>query len=473
MAWMCALCLTVSAAAPAALADETEAVSEADGENADGENVADGENADGESADGEESADDADAADGENVADEESTDAEDDGENLVRPKERPDYRALDYVTLGQYKGLVVQVPPMEVTEEEIDAAIRSNIQAADALDTLTEGTVQLGDIANIDYVGKLNGEAFDGGTDKGYDLAIGSGTFIDGFEDGLIGVAVGDTVDLPLTFPENYGNTDLAGQEVVFTVTVNEVRRMPEVTDELVSLISDGEYTAVASYRESVRADLEEQEEQSREGQIKMDLYMQLASSSEIKGYPQELVDFGVTNMEVSYRETAEAYSMEFEDYLEQTFGMNREEFLEEAEFVVKQNIEQELYLKAIAESEGMEVSDEEYEEYCESYAAEYGYDSPEALVADYGESTVRVSVLQTKALDFLLENTIVEEVEETEMTPEEAMEAESGEAVETESGSEEAAETESSEPAEAESGEIAETESGETAETETADTEA
>ena len=116
--------------------------------------------------------------------------------------ERPAYEALDYVTLGAYKGLEVTVDPVaEVTEEEIDTTIEGSVTSNDLYEEVTEGTVADGDLVNIDYEGKLDGEAFDGGTAQGQDLLIGSGSFIDGFEEGLIGVEVGETVDLELTFP--------------------------------------------------------------------------------------------------------------------------------------------------------------------------------------------------------------------------------------------------------------------------------
>ena len=193
---LCTFALSAASFAPmSAAAEETEAVTEAVTEAAEAESEAE---TDGASAETEET------------------------EAVL---ERPDYNALDYVTLGEYKGLTVQDQPVEVTEEQIDSEVEYYIQLADALESVTEGTVEEGDTANIDYEGKLNGEAFDGGTAKGYDLIIGSDSFIDGFEDGLIGVAVGETVDLPLTFPENYGNEELAGQDVVFTVTVNVCRK--------------------------------------------------------------------------------------------------------------------------------------------------------------------------------------------------------------------------------------------------------
>ena len=112
----------------------------------------------------------------------ESASAESEAE--TEAAERPDYKALDYVTLGKYKGLEVTLESADVTDEEIDQQIVSDLSSSDKMEEVKEGTVESGDVANIDYEGKLNGEAFEGGTDKGYDLTIGSGSFIDGFEDG-------------------------------------------------------------------------------------------------------------------------------------------------------------------------------------------------------------------------------------------------------------------------------------------------
>lgn len=398
-ALLCTFAMAAASVAPAAvMAEETETVTEA---------AVDAEEADTEAAE--------DEADTEAANEEDTTEAVEETE-AIPP--RPEYTALDYVTLGEYKGLKVADQPVEVTDDQIDEVVRQNIQFADALEKVTEGTVEDGDTANIDYEGKLDGEAFDGGTAKGYDLVIGSHSFIDGFEDGLIGVAVGETVDLPLTFPENYGNADLAGKEVVFTVTVNEIKRMPELTDELASTISDGEYTDAAGYRDSIRADLEEQAQAQRDMMLKSDLLTQVASGSEVKEYPQEMVDYGVANMDTYYRGMAEQYAMEFEEFLSSFLGMTEEDFSEQVVLATQQNLQQEMYLKAIAETEGIEVTDEDLAE----AAKEFGFETTEEFIAAYGEDVVRISVLQDKTLDFLLENAVITEAEaETEAPAEEA----------------------------------------------------
>lgn len=369
---LCAACLATTSAA--VLAEETEAVTEA------------------------------------------STDTE--AEETEAKAERPDYQAADYVTLGEYKGLKVQID-LTASEDEIEEELNSAISRADVMEEITEGTVAEGDIVSIDYEGKLDGEAFDGGTAKDYDLEIGSGSFIDGFEDGLIGVNVGDTVDLNLTFPENYFSEDLAGQEVVFTVTVHAIKRMPELTDELVSTMTDGEYTTVDDYKASIRASLEEEKAGQRDAMIMSDLFTQVAANTTINEYPEVMVDYGVQEMNDYYVDMAESFSMEFADFLSMYLGMTEEEFNEQVVLAVQQNLQQEMYLKAIAETEGIELTEEEYEAGCEKYAETYGMESAEELVENYGESVVRLSLLQEKVLEFLKESAVIEEITETELSTE------------------------------------------------------
>ena len=238
--------------------------------------------------------------------------------------ERPEYKALDYVTLGIYKGLSVVQEPVTVTDEEIEQEILSNVDAA-GLNHRTEGKVKEGDIANIDFVGKLDGEAFAGGTADGYDLEIGSHSFIEGFEEGLVGVAIGDTVDLDLTFPEDYGNEELAGQETVFTVTVNYIKETPEITDDLIAQLSDGVYTTVDGYRDYIREQLVSEKEQEQENAVDTELFTQLYNTCTINDYPQELLDYSVNSTTEYYKNMAEQYGMELADFLQSYFGMDED----------------------------------------------------------------------------------------------------------------------------------------------------
>lgn len=181
---------------------------------------------------------------------------------------------------------------------------------------IESGKVQDGDSANIDYVGKKDGVAFDGGTDKGYNLVIGSDSFIDGFEDGLIGVEIGATVDLNLTFPSNYGNTELAGKAVVFTVTVNYVERsFSELTEENVKLCGYNSMTEI--------------ETQARQYAIESVAWDNLYKNAKLKSHPEKetemYVDFIIYTIEM---QITQGYGMTLEQYLTYS-GKTLEEFKE------------------------------------------------------------------------------------------------------------------------------------------------
>ena len=183
-------------------------------------------------------------------------------EYVVVPK--PEYNVSDYLKIEDdaYKNLTVQVAPAQkATDEEVNEEINTSITYLEDYDEIvvkkTEGKVKSGDTVNIDYVGTKDGEAFDGGSAQGYDLEIGSGSFIDGFEEGLIGKEIGSEVDLNLTFPEDYGVEDLNGADVVFHVTLNYIAEIPELTDELAKKLSGGEYDNVKDYVESVRSSIQ------------------------------------------------------------------------------------------------------------------------------------------------------------------------------------------------------------------------
>ena len=349
------------------------------------------------------------------------TEAESESEEIA-PLVRPTYAALDYVTLGTYTDLPVEIDPIEVTDEEVEESIRDRVLNAGIYDEMTEGTVEDGDIANIDFVGKKDGEAFDGGTAEGYDLTIGSGTFIPGFEEGLIGTAIGDTVDLNLTFPEDYLSEELAGAEVVFTVTVNSVQRPSEINDEVISKLTEGNYSTLDGYRAYVREDLEAQEKSLQDSQINLELMTQLYNTCTVNEYPVELVDYSIYQMKSYYQQYAEMYGMEMGDFLATFFGMDEETFNSEVEAAVTENLQQELILAAIAEQEKLEVSEEEYQKTCEEYALEYGYPDVETFQEAYPRDQIEHSVRMDKALAFVHDHALITE-RETEAVTEEATE--------------------------------------------------
>ncbi len=375
------------------------------------------------------------APEGTTEAAEEATEAASD--ELVELGERPAYTATDYVTVGEYKGLNIVVEPKDVSDADVESSVNAEIQAKELYET--EGTVEDGDLVNIDYEGKKDGVAFAGGTAQGADLKIGSDSFIDGFEDGLIGVKVGETVDLDLTFPEDYPSEDLAGQAVVFTVTVNYI--VPELTDDLAAVLSEEAYVTADSYRESVRETLASEDQRF---QVYNEIMTQVYNTCTVNDYPQELVDFAMASIKNSYIQAAQESGMSLSD-LVAAYGMTEEQFDEVLLQNIKGSLQQELILKAIAETEGITVSDEEYEAGCEEYAASYGYPTVEQFKEDFDRPTVEISLMMEKTMEMISDNAVIEEAEETE-APAEETEAQTEAATEAVSENETEAGTESAE---------------------------
>ncbi len=335
------------------------------------------------------------------------------------------YTALDYVTLGEYNGIEVTVEgDYTVTDEDVVEEVNAEIESAGDYLVETEKTVvEEGDFANIDYVGKLDGVAFDGGTASGYDLEIGSGTFIDGFEDGLIGVSVGETVDLELTFPEDYSSEDLAGQTVIFTVTVNSIKEAQEVTydtltDDYVSSMMN--YDTVDEYLEAVRTSLEETMESTKESDTQTAVLEALVANSTINGYPDGIIELRVQQQLEYYEKYASYYGVDLETYLS-AMGTSVDEYTALLEENMSSSVDKEMVLLAIAETEGFDTDEEAYAAYVANIVESNGFTDEETLFEMYAEDYVKRMYCQDTAMDFAIENAVVtyvaadESVEETE----------------------------------------------------------
>lgn len=344
-----------------------------------------------------------------------STETPSDTPDVDLTKDEPAYKALDYVTLGEYKGLTVYYDPVEVTQDEIDSAVQSDISQNDKMEEIKDGTVENGDVTNIDYEGSVDGVVFDGGSDKGYDLTIGSGSFIPGFEDGVLGMKSGETKDVKVTFPDPYTlNPDLAGKEAVFKVTVNTIKRTPELTDALVAEISD--YKTADEYKTALEASLKQQKESQLESQKLNDAFYEVYKESKINEYPEDVITYRVAKMDATYEEVAKQADMTLDAYLQANAGMNLDEFNSQLSLTLRNSLVSELILKAIAESEEMTVSEDEYQKALEEIATNYNVTTDEVLER-YGKTTIETNVLTNKAIQFLLDNTTFVEGKPEEST--------------------------------------------------------
>lgn len=302
--------------------------------------------------------------------------------------------------LGNYKGVELAKEDVEVTDDEIQSEIDNLLASYPDYQKLDKTTVEEGDWVNIDYVGKKDGEAFEGGSSEegGYDLEIGSDTFIDGFEDGLIGKNVGDSFELPLTFPEDYASTDLAGQDVVFEITINAIEEQvtPEWNDAFVQ--KNTGYETVDEYVEETRESLQETKDTNREY-----LVMEAIITDSEYEYADSEVTTLIDDLKAQYEQYASYFGMTTEDFMS-NYGVTEDDLQESAKFQIGYT----LTIDAIAKAENMTVSDEEYQEELEELAEENGADSTEALEEEYGKSEIMNYILSQKVLDYVTEQSVV-----------------------------------------------------------------
>ena len=310
------------------------------------------------------------------------------------------------VTLGDYKGITVEKTIQSVTDEdvqnEIDDALASYPVEVDR-------AAKEGDTVNIDYVGKIDGEEFDGGSDQGADLKLGSGKFIDGFEDGLIGASKGETRTLDLTFPDDY-TQDLAGKAVEFTVTINAVKEpLTEPTDQWVADNIDG-YDNVADYKAGIRSEQEESNEQTAENQVRYSAWTQVIDNCTINEYPETLVEVGENLYEQQVKTYAQYAGMELDAYIESS-GLTQEEYDSNKEEYGKNVAAQALVCQAICDKEGFAIGDDDYQKALDAMLTEYGCTEDE-LVQTYGQDNVEQSIMLNRVSDLILENANITEVQ-------------------------------------------------------------
>lgn len=317
-----------------------------------------------------------------------------------------------YITMGDYKGIDVKLEIEEVTDDQIQSTIDNTLNSNAVESTDDQAEVKEGDIVNIDFVGKKDGEAFDGGTGEDYDLTIGSGSFIEGFEEGLIGAKKGDMKELALTFPESYPSEDLAGQDVIFEVTVNYIKTLPELTDEWVK--ENTEYDTVDAYKEGVRAELESSNESAAQSTATNTAWNQVLDASEIKEFPQEDIDKAIAEYERSLQSYADQQEMTTDEFLEAQ-GMTKEDFDKQAQEYAEYKVKQLLAAQAVMDAEELTLADDEIQTVINEMVTNFGVDDISALTDQYGKDSVIESVALTRINEFVLDNANVTSAISTE----------------------------------------------------------
>ena len=357
-----------------------------------------------------------------------SADTSDDTDTSV---EKPDYDPLDYVELGDYMGLEVTSTVYSATQEEYEEEIENILESESYYAQSDKTEVEDGDLVNIDYVGEMDGEEFDGGSSEDYELEIGSGTFIDDFEDQLIGASVGDVVEVNVTFPDDYSSEDLAGQDATFTVTINYIceseATVPEYTDDFINEYTDGTYTTTEAFDEYVWDYLEDEAAETTQSALEAAVQEAVIDVCVITGYPDGLVDYYVSVYLSQDEYYAEYYGLDLETYIYYMYGMESEEAYEEylEEEISDGLVPIYLIQEAIIEAEELEVTDEAIESFMLAYAEYYSYDDIDSLLSAFGvettdefielvgEESFNTSVLDMMVWDMIEDAAVVTYVED------------------------------------------------------------
>ena len=332
-----------------------------------------------------------------------SASSQEEGSETARTPEKIEINGE--VKLGEYKGLKVSKKELEVSDEELQEAIDMRL-AANHLSVEVDRAAKTGDTVNIDYSGKLDGVAFDGGTAQGQDLVLGSGMFIDGFEDGLVGANKGQELDLDLTFPENYGNKELAGKAVVFEVKVNAVleEQEAELNSDFVSRMTGGAVTDVEQWKNQVREELEGYKKQDAEIKRQTELIEALVSGAQFSGYEQSVDD--LAELQIAQAEQMGAmYGMTLAD-MASVYQMDENEY---RDYICEQSesqVKTQLALRKVAAEEKLELTEEDRQKIAEENGASSVEELLEQLGED-GEKSLEEYGMEWKALKFLEENAI------------------------------------------------------------------
>ena len=275
------------------------------------------------------------------------------------------------VTLGEYKGLKVDKVSVEVTDEEVDAEIEKERERNARTVEVTDRAVQDKDEVTLDFEGFVDGEAFEGGKGEDYPLTIGSGAFIPGFEDQLIGAEIGKEMEVKVTFPEEYQAKELAGKEAVFKCTVKAIKakELPELDDEFASDVSE-EGETMDEYKAEVRGKIKERKEREAKEKKENQTVEQAVANAEID-LPEPMVDLQARQMADDFARRIMQQGMSLEQYFQFT-GLSEEKMMEELKPQAEKRIRTRLVLEAIVSAENIEVSDERLEEELKKMADSY-----------------------------------------------------------------------------------------------------
>ncbi|WP_097015696.1 trigger factor [Anaerocolumna aminovalerica] len=308
------------------------------------------------------------------------------------------------VTLGQYKGIEVEKKSVEATEDEINAELDKVREQNSRTITVDDRAVQSGDIAVIDYEGFVDGTPFEGGKGENYSLTIGSHSFIDTFEDQLIGKNIGEEVEVNVTFPAEYHAAELASKPALFKVTIKEikVKELPELDDDFAQDVS--EFDTLADYKEDIKKHILERKEKDSK-RAKEDAVVEKIIENATMEIPDAMIETQTRQMADEFAQRLQMQGLTVEQYFQFT-GMNVQKLLEEMKPQAIQRIKTRLVLEAIVKAENITISDEELEKEITNMASSYQMevDKLKELISDREKEQISLDLAVQKAVDVVYE---------------------------------------------------------------------
>ncbi len=309
------------------------------------------------------------------------------------------------VELGKYKGVKIEKIDTEVTEEEVMEAIDRERKNNAREITVEDRAVADGDTATIDFEGFVDGVAFEGGKGEDYDLVIGSHSFIDTFEEQLIGKNIGDAVDVNVTFPENYQAEELAGKPALFKVTIKGIKasELPELDDEFASEVS--EFETVAEYKDSVKKELTETKEKHAKDQKERAAIEAVIEDAKMD-IPEAMVTTTQRQMVDEFAQRIQSQGISFEQYLQLT-GASADQMMEQIKPQAEFRIKSRLVLEAVVEAEKIEATEEDFDKEIARIAEMYQMevDKAKEMIGEAGKTEIMKDLAVTKAAEFVRDN--------------------------------------------------------------------
>jgi len=343
------------------------------------------------------------------------------------PAEQMKSRYSQYVTLGTYKGVEYVPNHTEVTDETIQKDIDSLISANKTTETKTEGTAALGDSVNIDYVGSIDGVEFEGGSTggSGTTITLGSSGYIDDFDDQIVGHKVGETFNVNVTFPEDYGKEDLNGKDAVFVTTLNsiQVTTTPEYTDEFVA--ANSEYKTMAEFESAKRKEHEETNKTSDASQDRENLLKAVMDQTTISQVPEQEVEKAVDDTMSQIQQSAESNNIDVSTYIMYCYGFSSEEaFKANVKETVLTYVKEKMVVAAVATAEKIKVTESDAKAKKQQIMDSYGITDAAQLDGYYTEEDYYYYALAEKVMDFIVENAVAKEATSTDASTEATTEA-------------------------------------------------